>query len=86
MLWEVPENWFPATVRSLLGGFDASFPAREGGGAGEAIPQSLCHWLELTLLLWHPDPRSGLAEKRQGRRGPGKLGDGPSAGSPSEGE
>lgn len=39
VLWEVPEHWSPATVRSLLGGCDATFPAGEGGGAGEAIPQ-----------------------------------------------
>lgn len=37
----------------------------------------------LTLLLWHPDPWSGLAEERRGHSGPGKLGGGPSADSPS---
>lgn len=52
VLWEVSENWSPATVRSLVGGFDATFPTGEGGGGGETIPQrgSATGWSSLSFF------------------------------------
>lgn len=52
VLWEVSENWSPATVTSLVGGFDATFPTGEGGGGGETVPQrgSATGWSSLSFF------------------------------------